>query len=703
MSAAEIRVGDVALVLEPDATGRLRQIGWREGSIERGVFPAEAFPVAYPTWGDEGGAHTPALRVTHHDGVTSTRLRLDHWETTQIDTGAEHRAHLTDRDERLDVVLTYRTWGEEQLLEQWVEIRHDQGGPVVVHEVAAAAPAVIADDPWLTHYDGDWAAEWTTTEEPLTSGTKVLESYGGVRPHLQLSPFFLLSPGGRSSEDAASVLAGAVGWGGAVRMAFSRRHPLLDQVRVRCGHAPTGAAYTLDPGASFRTPSMYWAWSSSGRRTLSQRLHRFVRRHVVRDGDRVRATVLNNWEATVFDFDEDRLRALMDGGRKLGAELFLLDDGWFGDEYPRDSDDAGLGDWVPDPRKLPGGLGPLCDAAAERSLRFGLWIEPEMVNRASRLYREHPDWVVSQPVRERREERQQLVLDLCRPEVRDFAYETVAALLADNPGISYLKWDANRDVTEPGSDSLASSRQESFWVDTARARSQLMEDVARNHPGVEMMLCASGGGRTDLATLRHFHEVWLSDNTDAVTRVRMQWAASHFLPAGVVAAHVTRWGGQELGFASAVAMSARFGFDIDPDGLSPDEEAVCRRACAVYGAVRDIVQLGDLHRLVSPEQGDGTRAALMYVDPLSERAVVFAYRLETSDPGTTRAALDERLPLSGLDSSASYDVNVVDLHADPAIVPAEVWAGSDLLAEGLPWAVQAARSAAIWILSRRTR
>ncbi len=422
-------------------------------------------------------------------------------------------------------------------------------------------------------------------------------------------------------ESAGTVLAGALAWGGNIRFAFERT--TAPALRVWCGHNPASSEYVLDPDATFATPEQIWMWSTEGVGPLTRRFHRWVRAHAVRDGDKLRPIVVNNWEATSFSFDTDRLLGLIDHTADLGAELFLLDDGWFGKGHPRDDDTAGLGDWEVDEAKLPGGLGPVIARADARGVRFGLWVEPEMVNPDSTLYDEHPDWVVGQPARRPRRWRHQLVLDVLQPDVAEFVCGVVDRVLAENPGISYLKWDANRPLTDPGSPTLATDRQANYWVDHARATWRLMETVAERHPEQTLMLCASGGGRVDLGSLRWFHEVWLSDNTDPVDRVRMQWAASHFLPANVVGAHVTREGDRPVAFGCAVAMSARFGFDIDFAGMTDDELAVCRRAVALYRDVRPLVQQGDLWRLVPPDE----RAALSYVSADGDRAVIFAFQL----------------------------------------------------------------------------
>jgi len=337
--------------------------------------------------------------------------------------------------------------------------------------------------------------------------------------------------------------------------------------------------------------------------------------------------------------------------------------------------------------KLPGGLGPVIARAQDRGIRFGLWVEPEMMNPDSTLYAEHPDWVVGQPTRPRREFRQQYVLDTLQPAVADFVLDVVDRTLAENPGISYLKWDANRPLTDPGSPALAGDRQANYWVDQVRATWDLMAAVAERHPQQTLMLCASGGGRVDLGSLRWFHEVWLSDNTDPVDRVRMQWGASHFLPANVVAAHVTQAENRPIAFGSAVAMSARFGFDVDFKGLSDEELAVCRRAVALYHEVRPLVQQGDLWRLIPPDE----RAALSYVSPDADAAVVFGYQLEDGADGGA-------LRLGGLKAEQAYDVTAVDLAAVGSDGSTEQWSGAELTEHGLAWPLSAACTARIWVL-----
>lgn len=690
--------GGTVVVLGVGDDGRLHQLalGGREAASAETPFPTLLYPLAYPTFGEEA-LREPALRVTHGDGSVGTRLVVVAATQEPHAHGVVHRVELADRVAPLRVDLCWRTWPDHDLVEQWAEVVNAGDAPIRLHQLSSAAPALPGTDPHLTHWGGGWANEWTETTERIAAGTKTVASAGGVRPSLHLPAIVLYAPEGAATETTGSVLAAAVAWGGDVRVDVEltmHRH-----ARLVAGTQHRAAERTLEPGERHVAPPAVLVWSDQGVGPTSRALHRWVREHVVRDGARLRATAYNNWEAQGFALDTDGVCQVIDGAAEVGAELFLLDDGWFGASFPRDDDTQGLGDWTVDPRKFPDGLGPVIDHALAAGLRFGLWVEPEMVNARSELYEAHPDWVIAEPGRERREERQQLVLDLCRPEVEAFVVDTVDQVLAQHPGISYLKWDANRDIFEAGSGALPADRQSHLPVDRIAATTRAMAEVARRHPDVELMLCASGGGRSDVATLRHFHELWTSDNTDPVDRVRIQWGASHLLPANVLGAHVTRWGLKPVPFACAVAMSARFGFDLDPRHLTDDERAAAQQAVTTYHRIRHLVQQGDLHRLVSPIGSD--RAALGYLapdatahgDPGVPCAVVFAYRLEGEAGG------EAPIGLTGLDPDRRYLItDDTPGSASPARVPSRL--GHELAADGgLPWPTEPGPSARVWVIS----
>ncbi|CAN5732051.1 alpha-galactosidase [soil metagenome] len=664
-----IEAGRTGLVLAVSETGGLHQIAFgADVAARRPELPVWLYPVAYPTFGEEV-LREPALRVTQEDGVTSTRLQFASATVGVHEHGATHRVAMVDRVAPLAVTLCFRTWPEHDLLEQWVEITNHGTGEVTVHQASASAASFSGKDPHLTHWGGGWASEWQETTERLTPGTKVVASAGGVRSSLHREPIVLFAPDGPAGETSGQVGACTVIWGGDTRFDAEVFKP--GQQRLIAGQQGRGAERVLAPGDEHASASVGWVWSDAGIGPTSRALHDFARRHVVRGGTSVRARVVNTWEAVFFDLDPAGLAAQVDRAADIGGELFLLDDGWFGSAFPRNDDTTSLGDWAVDRSKLPDGLQPLIDHTLERGLRFGLWVEPEMVNPVSELYRAHPDWVIAEPGRERRQERNQLVLDVLRPEVREFVIDVVDRVLTEHPGISYLKWDANRDVTEPWSATLDERRQSHLAMDRVRATWSIMEEVERRHPHVELMLCASGGGRTDLGTLRWFNEVWTSDDTDPVDRVRIQWGATHLLPASVVAAHVTRLGGHPFAFGCAVALSGRFGFDVDLRSVTESEWAIGREAVQTDDRTRDLVQQGDLHRLVSPVGTE--RAALAYVSPQGDRSVVFLYRL----PGDAEPGAD--LELGFLDPTARYRVE--DL--TPGLHDGE--RGRDLAATSVGW------------------
>ncbi|MCC6227063.1 MAG: alpha-galactosidase, partial [Microthrixaceae bacterium] len=616
-----------------DDRGRLRQVGVGPGGHRSEVeVDPHWYPDAFPTAGTDA-LRPPALRVTHADGTLTTRLVVR-------DVAHPEADHLVVRcvDELFPFSVEHhvRTHVVSGVAEQWSEIHHTEDGPVTLADYDSIAPFLLVDHAaTATQFGGSgWADEWAWTTETLGPGTKVLDSLGGVQPHLQRSPCLLVEPDGPAGESSGQVIALSIAWGGNTRFALDVRARAWAgsprELRLRAGANPAGAPYVLDPGRRFVTPTVAWIWTDRGRAAATAAFHRWTCDRVIRDPERRRPIVVNNWEATFFDFDEERLVGLVEHSADLGADLFLLDDGWFGTSDPRDDDTAGLGDWEIDRRKLPDGLAPVIAAATERGMRFGLWLEPEMVNPASDLYRSHPDWIVRNG-RGPLEHRNQFVLDPLRPEVRDFILGVFDRTLTANPDVSYVKWDANRPITDPGSATLGSDRQANIWVDHVHATWEVMAEVARRHPGVELMACASGGGRNDHGTLRWFHEFWTSDNTDPLARVRMQWACSHFFPALVMAAHVTRWGDRPLEFACAVALSGRFGIDLDLAALSAQETDTCRRAIELARRTQDLVQFGYLTRLVSPLDGTGgERAALAYCSPDRRRAVVFAYQLEDS-------------------------------------------------------------------------
>jgi alpha-galactosidase len=664
-----VQTRNFALIFEVSNDGRLYQRSVGAANANEKLSRNDE---AYPQAGD-GYIWEPALQIVHADGNTSTALIFENVTRTNDNTGRElTQIRLHDPAYPLEVTLNFRTDRERDVVEQWTEIVHHESKSITLERMASTALLLPATNVYLTHFFGDWAKEMLMPiTEQITPGTKVLDSKIGVRADQFRNPSFVLSLDGPPVENSGRVLAGSLAWSGSFQCAFDGNG---ESVRALCGLNPFASAYYLKPDETFATPKMIWVWSANGLGEMSRKLHRWARDFGMRDGHKTRAVLLNNWEATGFDFDFNRIVGLYDPAKEIGTELFLLDDGWFGNKYPRVNDHAGLGDWQPNRSRLPDGLAPLASEAVKRGLRFGIWIEPEMVNPKSELFDQHSDWVIRQPKRELELQRNQLVLDLTRPEVQAFEWQVIQKILSV-PNISYAKWDCNRYLTQPGSSYLAPDRQSHLWIDYVNALYELMDKTAKKFPDTELMLCSGGGGRVDYGALKYFHEFWPSDNTDPTQRVPVQWDYSYFFPPMSIASHVTHWGNRPMHFACSVAMSARFGMDLDLNKLSAQDKTICAGAISAYKKIREVTLLGDLYRL--EDSHHNFRGALNFVSPDRSRAVVFAFQLKDG----------ENVPLhpQGLDPGKKYTVHELNPAPGRAAIPQEgkTFTGEELMRDGV--------------------
>ena len=640
----------------------------------------------YPQAGD-GYVWEPALQVVHADGNTSTALvYYDMTQTNESQDMELTQIHLHDPAYPFAVTLCFRTHHDEDVIEQWTEIQNHESGVVTLKRMASSS-LLFSTNVYLTHFFGDWAKEMLSPiTEQITPGAKVLDSKLGVRADQFQNPNFILSLNGKATETSGEVLAGSLAWSGSFQCAFDDNGT---GIRAVCGISPFMSAYHLKPNETFTTPKMIWAWSDQGLGDMSRKLHDWARDFGMRDGHKTRAVLLNNWEATGFDFDFDRIASLFAPAKEIGTELFLLDDGWFGNQYPRVNDDAGLGDWQPNKQRFPHGLAPLAEAAVKDGLRFGIWMEPEMVNPNSVLYHEHPDWVIRQPKRPLELQRNQLVLDLTRPAVQQFEWNAISNILS-TPDITYAKWDCNRYLTQPGSSYLAPDRQSDLWIDYVQALYALMDKTARTFPNTEMMLCSGGGGRVDYGALKYFQEFWPSDNTDPVARVPMQWDYSYFFPPMAIASHVTHWGNRPMHFACSVAMSARFGMDLDLTKLSAQDKAICAGAIQAYKQIRDVTSQGDLYRLEDPH--NNYRGALNFVAKDKSRAVVFVFQLKDGDNKTVCPR--------GLDAEKRYVIHELNPAPGRAVMEQEgkTFTGEEIMRNGVLPACSQALQACVFEL-----
>jgi len=593
----------------------------------------------------------PAIRMVHADGNPSLDLRYVSHELKEKDGVSTTTIILKDPVYPVEVKLHYTAYYNDDVIETWTDITHHEKKPVTLTQYASSLLHFTADEYWLTQFHGDWAREMQMVEEKLTNGIKNIESKLGTRTNFYQTQAFFLSMDKPSTETEGKVVAGTLAWTGNYQYTFEIDR--LNALRVRCGINPYASDYTLQPSEVFTTPAFIFTYSSEGKGVASRNLHRWARRYAVLDGMGPRLTLLNNWEATHTAFNEQRLVELFDEANKLGVDLFLLDDGWFGNRFPRNDDKAGLGDWKEDTTKLSSGIGYLVKQAQLKGIQFGIWLEPEMVNPKSELYLKHPDWVLKLPNRKENLQRNQLVLDLINPAVQDFVFSVVDDLMKKNPGLAFIKWDCNRSMTNAWSPYLK-EKQSHLYVDYTRSFYKVMERIRMKYPHLPIMLCSGGGGRTDYGALKYFTEFWPSDNTDALERVFIQWGYSYFFPANTISAHITNMGKQTLKFRTDVAMMDKMGYDIRVQNFTPQEVQFSNDAVQTYKRISGVIWYGDLYRLESPYQTN--RAFLMYVDSSRHHAVLFNYNLNAR-----RQDLFGRVKLQGLDPGKNYRIREINL------------------------------------------
>ena len=654
------------LLLEADKAGDLRTVYFgkkladtgeyeKVGAVEgRSGEPAGGLLASAYTPAGSRNLAEPAIAVTHSDGNRSLDLRYVSHEVTRIDADVVLvGVHLKDPVYPFEVDLYYKLYYKEDVIEQWSRIVHREKGSVVLDKYASANLYVKAGSYWLRQYHGDWAKEMQPEEEELTHGIKTIDSKLGTRADLFEPSVFMVSLDKPAGEDEGCVLYGSLEWSGNFRVDLELDPE--DHLRIIAGINNYASPYVLKPGEDFITPAFVYTFSDRGKGDASRKLQRWARDYKIVDGKGSRYTLLNNWESTYFDFNEDRLKGLLKNAKELGVDLFLLDDGWFGNKYPRNDDHAALGDWQENEKKLPHKLAALVREAQEEGVKFGIWVEPEMVSPKSELYFRHPDWVVKQPKREEYYFRNQLVLDLSNPAVQDFVFGTVDSLFIRNPGLAFIKWDCNAVIYNAYSAHLG-GEQSQFYVDYVRGLYKVLERIRASHPTVPMMLCSGGGGRVDYGALQYFTEYWPSDNTDPLERIFIQWENSYFYPAIASANHVTDWGKQPLKFRVDVTMMGRMGFDIVVDKLSPNDLSFCKDAIKLYNSIKAVIWQGDQYRLSDPWKADV--ASMQYVDPTQSSAVVFNYLVNNRYGAGSKAPLR----LKGLDPRKMYRLKEINLY-----------------------------------------
>ena len=594
----------------------------------------------------------PAIAITHNDGKNSTYLYYVSSTTQPVEGGTQTTINLRDDKYPVDVTLHYVAYPKENVIKTWSEIKHQEKKPIILSTYASTMLYFCNSSYYLTEFSSDWACEARMSNQQLQFGKKVIDTKLGSRAAMHTHPFFEVGLDQPVSEQQGQVLMGTLGWTGNFRFTFEVDN--AGNLRVIPSINPYASNYELKKDEVFTTPEFIFTLSYNGTSEGSRNLHEWARNYSLKDGKGSRLTLLNNWENTGFDFNQEILANLMKEAKHLGVDMFLLDDGWFANKYPRKDDKAGLGDWEVTHDKLPGGVPALVKAAKEAGVKFGIWIEPEMVNPKSELFEKHPDWAIHDENRKIYYYRNQLVLDLSNPEVQDYVYGVVEKLMKENPEIAFFKWDCNSPITNIYSPYLK-EKQGQLYIDHVRGVYNVMKRVKENYPNVPMMLCSGGGARCDYEALKYFTEFWCSDNTDPVERVYIQWGFSQFFPAKAMCAHVTSWNKEtSVKFRTDVASMCKLGFDIGLKDLTAEELDYCQQAVANWKRLQPAIMDGDQYRLVSPYETN--HMALNYVTKDKNKAVLFAYDVH---PRFQEKLM--RVKLQGLDAQKNYKVEEINL------------------------------------------
>jgi alpha-galactosidase len=629
-------------------------------------FSLDTLPLEYPVYGTTD-FRSPALEVFQpEDGSRITDLRFrDHrtvpgkpplpgLPSTWVERENEAETliiGLEDSKLGLRVELYYTAFADHPVLARSSRIVHRGASPLALRRLLSCSidfPSSHVDFSFV-HLFGAHVREREIRCTRLRPGVQSIESRRGASSHHH-NPFFALTEL-ETNENHGAVYG--------FNLVYSGNFLGLAECdadygcRAQLGINPFDFSWTLEPEAEFQAPEAVLVFSAEGLGGMSRAYHRLYRKNLCRGEwrDKPRPIVVNNWEATYFDFDEAKLSEIATAAADLGIEMFVLDDGWFGH---RDDEHSSLGDWFVDRKKLPSGLESVVARVREKGLSFGLWFEPEMISPNSELYRAHPDWCLHVPRRSRSEGRHQLVLDFSRQDVRENIYQQMKEILASAP-ITYVKWDMNRNMTEIGSFTLEPGRQQETAHRYILGLYELMERLTREFPHILFEGCAGGGGRFDPGILCYMPQIWTSDNTDAICRLKIQYGTSLVYPWGAISAHVSVVPNHQVGRITPlktrgdVAFTGAFGYELDVSLLSAEDREEVKRQTAFYKQVRELLLNGDFYRLRSPFESN--EAAWMVVSADRSEALVTHVTILAPPNAAQRF-----LRLEGLDPSAQYKI-----------------------------------------------
>ena len=605
-----------------------KDVGFSGNPYEAGedrTFSLDTLPQEFPSYG-VGDYRNNCVGVCQADGTRAADFRYVSWEIREgahkipglpclfdeDETAETLVIFLEDAASSLKLELYYVVFADRDVIARSARITN--GGKEAVRlEKMMSACLELPNGSWeAIHFHGRHAMERRLERLPLMHGTMEVGSRRGTSSHQHNPGVILCSP------DATEEHGGCYGLSLIYSGSFSMEIEMdqMDSVRAVCGINPEFFEYRLEPGEAFDTPQLMMTYSGSGLGRMSSNFHSIIRHNLCRGKYKFarRPVLINNWEATYFDFNEEKILSIARQASELGIEMLVLDDGWFGS---RDSDNAGLGDWFVNTDKLKGGLTDLVTGINGLGMKFGIWIEPEMVNEDSRLYREHPDWALTIPGRKPCRSRNQLVLDMSRSEVRDYVFDSIAAVLK-SANVEYVKWDMNRSICDVYSAVLPKERQGEVYHRYVLGIYDLMERFTSSFPNILFEGCSGGGGRFDPAILYYSPQIWCSDDTDGIERLEIQYGTSFFYPISAVGSHVSAIPNHQTGRRTplatrgVVAMAGSFGYEMDLNLLTEDEKEAVKAQVEDYKKYYDLIHNGDYYRLTSP-QGDSGFTAWQFV------------------------------------------------------------------------------------------
>ncbi len=625
-------------------------------------FTTEFLPQEYPAFGS-GDFRQPAYEAEWSSGSRITELQYQGHEilagkpklpglpAVYVESAEEADTllvYLSDPD-GLDVTLQYTVFANESVITRSALLRSTGDEPVVLKRVLSANVDFADSDFRMVQLSGAWGRERMVCERALSQGLQAVESARGASSHQQ-NPFLALQRLD-ADEHQGEVFGFSLVYSG--NFLAQVEVDSFQQARVQLGINPRDFSWQLDPGEALQTPEVVMVHSAQGLNGLSQTYHRLYRTRLARGRfrDEPRPILINNWEATYFDFDEAKILTIAQQAQNLGVELFVLDDGWFGE---RDDDHTSLGDWFVDKKKLPNGLQGLAAKINDLGMKFGLWFEPEMISPVSQLYQQHPDWCIHVPGRRRTLSRNQLILNLARPDVQDYIIQAISEVLRSAP-IEYVKWDMNRHMTEVFNPELPAHRQKETAHRYMLGLYRVLEVITGEFPHILFESCSGGGGRFDPGMLHYMPQTWTSDNTDAVERLKIQYGTSLVYPVSSMGAHVSAVPNHQTGRITSMAMRGHvnmfgnFGYELNLTELANEDLETIRQQVAEYKEIRQLVQQGTFIRLLSPFAGNET--AWMVVSTDQEQAFFGYYRV-LAEPNPRHY----KVKLRGLDPNKRYRI-----------------------------------------------